>query len=83
MDKVYLIGALYKRLKELGLPTGKMWMLREERKGHLKFRRDAAGKRRVSEKEIEEIIKVYYPGGKGHWNYDGSMGSQDAPRKAK
>ena len=70
MEKVFLINILYKRLKEVGLPTGKMWLLREERKGHLNLRRDPSGRRRVTLQDMDEIVRAYYPGGTGSWSWE-------------
>lgn len=79
-DKLFYLRELYRRQKELGLSFGKMWVLRQERKKALKLRKDPKGWRRVTNGEIEQILKAYSPGGKGHWSYDGSVGPQDAPR---
>ena len=55
------MAELFDRMKELNLPTGKLWMLREEKKGRLKINRAPNGWRWLTEKDIERIIDQYSP----------------------
>ena len=68
-DKLFDTVFLYRRMKDRGLATGKMWVHREEKKGRLKLRVNPKGWRKVTELDIKEIIKAYSPGGTGRWAY--------------
>ncbi len=73
-EKFYYIRDLFSALKEKNLSSNKMWLLREERRGKIKLRRDPSGRRRLTEKDIKDIINTYSPGGTGYWSFDGSLG---------
>jgi len=66
-EKLFYPENLYKIMKELGLPTGKMWLLRQEKAKRFKPRRDPKGWRRFTEKDMNQIVKEFSPGGKGSW----------------
>lgn len=70
-DKLLSIEELYKAMKEVGLSTGKSWVSRQEKKGNLTLRKiPLTGHKKVTEKDIQEIIKEYSPGGSGRWHCD-------------
>ncbi len=72
-EKLYYLRDLYKRQRALGLSSGKMWVIRQEKRGKLKFQRDSKGWRRISAKNIDDILKAYLPRGNGKWSWDGSL----------
>jgi hypothetical protein len=70
-DKLFPVSELYKAMKPLGLATGKCWVIRHEKRGDLKLRRTPSSNlKKVTEKDIFEIIRAYSPGGTGRWHWD-------------
>ena len=68
-------------MKERGLSSGKLWVLRSERRGKLKLPKDPRGWRKVTQREIESIVRAFSPGGKGFWSWDGSIDPTRMPYK--
>ena len=68
--KYYSRKDLLNAMKEAGLPSSRMWIRTVEAKGLLKSPRlPTTRKDRVyTQKQIEEIVEAFSPGGKGRWS---------------
>ena len=65
--KDHTMPFLYAKLEEMGLPCTRRTVLNWIRDGKLKLRRRPSGWKVVNEKEVNEIIRAFSPGGRGKW----------------
>ncbi len=72
--KFKTIKHLSKALDEAGLPSSIRTIKRWETRGLLKFRRTTHlqeyNRRLLTDKDIEQVVKAFSPGGKGKWKYE-------------
>ncbi len=73
MEKLYLKNKLIEALAQTGITTksvGYRWILQREKEGRLKLPRSPISNyRMMTEKQINEVIKEFSPGGDGKWIY--------------
>jgi hypothetical protein len=46
------------------------WIILKEKAGRLRIQRDSNGDRRLTEKQIKEIVDAFKIGGRGFWSYE-------------
>ncbi len=71
-DELYTVTELLSFMSEAGLPSSRMWLYTTERQGKLVCPRltNSRKDRVFTEKQMEEIIEAFSPGGKGFWKYE-------------